>query len=327
MLRALLVAALSSLAGAAPGLAVFVPGRLYVGGQWFKGSLNNDAIVEFDPLTGNSRLFWESPYRRGLIGLEFTPDGSRLRASFYAQSRVFELDGDGNAAQILGFSDGVTFADGMAYAPNGDFYFVNAGPGQIMRIPASGGPPSVFADAADGVAVGSGGIIDFGPSGDLYYARRLFGDGRIYRVNPAGVGTLFHDFPSGVSTASMTIDSAGNLFAMTAAEEPAGGLWRFSNENSAAASLIAPGFGSSPAHLTIRMSVDESRVILAGNSAAFVESVPVGGASAWRFDGYVFVPEFDLVYGNGADVYVPEPAALPFLILSVLVLFARNGRR
>ena len=115
--------------------AEFVPGRLYVAGDlgWCPTpDLHSDGgILEFDPLTGDCRVFARLPEElcSRLGGMTFTPDNSRLRVSAYNQNSILEIDGEGNVSVALGPEDGISSPLGgnnIAYGPNGDFFVGNS---------------------------------------------------------------------------------------------------------------------------------------------------------------------------------------------------------
>src|SRR5262245_36429833 len=180
--------------------AEFVPGRLYVsGGISFcekGGKLEDDCIYEFDPLTGESRVFATLP--EGLCGMlggvTFTPDYSRLRVSAYSRSSILEIDGDGNVSVALGPQDGIGSPLGgnnLAYAPNGDFYVSEFT--RILRFPASGGPGELFADFFDGVR--RFGPLAIAPDGNVYFGPAGLQEREILRFTPDGEGSVFDVLP------------------------------------------------------------------------------------------------------------------------------------
>ncbi|TWT40596.1 hypothetical protein RAS1_43090 [Phycisphaerae bacterium RAS1] len=304
-----------ALSAVAAARAEFIPGRLYVGGWWFKGGINNDMIYEWDPLTGNSRPFWHSPHRAGLTSLEFTPDGQRLRAGFYGASRVYELDGDGNATIALSSADGVSLPHGVTYGPNGDYYVVNNGTSSILRYPAAGGPPTTFADAADGID--GAGYLDFGPSGDLYYARAGYQRVDILRFSPAGTGSYFSYVPAPIAT--MTIDTTGNIFVMTSEGPPGSGLWRFDNEDASTGRNIAPWMpGVAWLHQTLRVSPDGTFLYMTSGST--IQRIGLEGGNWTQLDSLYdnFPPGYALEFGDSMAIYVPEPGTAGMMVIGAL---------
>jgi DNA-binding beta-propeller fold protein YncE len=93
--------------------AQFTPGHIFVSdfaskhcaGQGYPG----DRIWEIDPETGEVSLFVElqDEWCGGIEALVFTPDGTRLRAAQYLQSRIIELDADANPTVLYTSSDGI----------------------------------------------------------------------------------------------------------------------------------------------------------------------------------------------------------------------------
>lgn len=167
------------LASAARGQ--FVPGHVFVAESTGKLCQNqeiygHDRIWEMDPQTGEATLFVQIPEEMCgfLTGLAFTPDGSRLRASSFMQSWILEFDSQGNMTIALDVSDGIACPWGfnnLAYDADGNFYVANQCTRNILRFPSGGGPPTVFADAADGVDDLE--AIAFAADGDLYVARNF----------------------------------------------------------------------------------------------------------------------------------------------------------
>ncbi len=179
--RSILVAGLIALVLASGVRAEFIPGHVFAAqsaaSQCTKQEkLGGDRIWEIDPQTGQATVFVQIPEEMCgfLTGLVFTPDGSRLRASMWLRGEIVEFDSEGNMTIALDVTDGIACPWGfnnLAHDAEGNFYVAHQCPENILRFPADGGPPTVFADAADGVDQVE--AIAFAPDGDLYVARNF----------------------------------------------------------------------------------------------------------------------------------------------------------
>ena len=197
-----------------PGVCAgqFVPGHVFVAESSGKLCMQqeiygHDRIWEIDPETGEGTLFVEIPDDMCgfLTGLAFTLDGTRLRASSWTQSWILEFDSEGKMTIALDFTDGIACPWGfnnLAYDAHGNFYVVNKCTRNILWFPADGGPPTVFADATEGVS--DGGAIAFAADGDLYMAHFLEGTSRLRRITPDGNAFPFDNFGSLILAQTVT---------------------------------------------------------------------------------------------------------------------------
>lgn len=151
-----------------------------------------DQIWEVNPQTGESRVFATLPPEicGGFQGLAFTPDGQYLRVGSFWDSQVLQIDGDGNFSVALGPEDGLNPPNGfnnLAYGAAGNFFVGTVLPTRILKFPAEGTPPTVFANRQDGI-IGST-SLSFAPTGALYAT--VFDGGLTYRFDPDGGGEQF----------------------------------------------------------------------------------------------------------------------------------------
>lgn len=217
--RGILIAAGVALVLAGGARGEFVPGRVFVARAPGKvcnlqAEFGGDRIWEIDPATGEATLFVQIPEEMCgfLTGLAFTPDGSRLRASMWLRNEILEFDSERNFTVVLDSNDGILCPKGsnnLAYDAAGNFYVVNECTRTILRFPAEGGPPTVFADAADGV--GAGGAIAFAADGDLYLAHFFF-EYEVRRITPDGNASSFDTFGNIFPVHTVTADDSGNVY-------------------------------------------------------------------------------------------------------------------
>jgi DNA-binding beta-propeller fold protein YncE len=119
-----------------------------------------------------------------------------------------------SAQVVTTYETGLTRAWGIEFDPAGNMYVSCRGGGDsgfVRRIPADGGSATTF---AGGFSYPTG--MAFAPSGDLFVADLGQdgggGPGRIWKVTPAGVKTLFFAEDIGLGNpAFLEFDHAGNL--------------------------------------------------------------------------------------------------------------------
>jgi sugar lactone lactonase YvrE len=299
-----------ALPGVFAAQADFVAGRIYVSAS--SGPCDepeaNPRIWEFDPATGNSRVFAELPddgHCGFITGLTFTPDGSRLRASVYNPSAILEFDSDGNFTTALGPPDGVfgpLGGNNIAYDRDDNFYVL--GGLRILRFPAEGGPGEIYGDNPNGI-IGPGPIA-LAPNGNLFYGPANAQVRTIWRFTGPGQSAIFDTLPSNTSLASLAVDSAGNVFASTDS-----GIYRYSGGDPATRTWISP-VGGAGGYSAMTLAPDESALFV--SDASRISSVnPVTGESRLLVTLPV-EPEFENA-GYGIAVAIPEPAALACFVL------------
>ncbi|MFQ5415076.1 MAG: hypothetical protein ACE5E6_11520, partial [Phycisphaerae bacterium] len=252
----------------------FTPGHVFVvQPDWHCCELVGfDRIWEVDPETGDVQLFGvvEGQWCACMTGLAFTPDGRFLRVSMPFTNQILEFDAAGHFVVVLDGDDGIRFPTGrnnLAYDAEGAFYVINQGALNILRFPADGGPPSVFADSADGVT-GVGALASV-PDGDIYYAAD---QGDVLRITPDGdVSTFIEDSPTFFAT-SLAADGCGLLYVGYAAE---GAILQFHAGDPASGVPIglAPSFTT-----TLAMCPDETCLYLARFDALFRVDTADGSA-------------------------------------------------
>ncbi len=296
----------------------FVPGHVYVAATSPEGCFlpfyANDRVWDIDPVTGESSILGEVPDE--LCGfmqdLEFTPDGTGLRASERFIHSVLEFGPDGNVAVALDASDGLAQPDGLAYDAEGNFYVTVVSPPRILKFPADGGPATVFADESDGL--GSFGKLAFAPNGDLYYGR--VSPAQILRFTPEGTGELFDTLPGAIEC--LSTDAQGHLFVLT------GGLYRYDVGDANSQVLLAAGFETGPV-VSIAASPDGSSVYMATDHQLLSFDAVTGSMTT-----LAEVPDDPLAmswFGSGIAVYVPEPSALAACLTVVGWACLRRPRR
>lgn len=298
--------------------ADFIAGRIYVSAS--SGPCAepepNPRIWEYDPATGESRVFAELPdsFCGFMTGLTFTPDGSRLRASVYHQSAIVEFDSAGTMSVALGPGDGISGPLGgnnLGYDQEENFYV--AGGRRIVRYPAEGGPGELYADISDGVR--GDGPIALGPNGDLFYGLAgLVTFREIFRFTGPGQSEVFDTLPANTSLASLAVDGTGNVFALTT-----GGTYRYEGGDPARRTWISP-VGGAGGRSAMTFAPEQNALLVSASDRVYSIN-PVTGESQLlvTFPAY---PEFENVaYGIAAAI--PEPASFVFL-LGALIGFRRQ---
>lgn len=294
-----------------------MPGRLYTSATPHPncfGDNPNDRIYEFDPATGQSRIFAEfSEDLCGLVsGLSFTPDGTRLRASAFWHNAIVAIDGDANMEVALDADDGIRGPGGsnnLAYDIAGNFFVANFSAPNIMRYPADGGPGTVFADLADGVT--ASGPIDDAPDGGLYYAP--VGTRRLRHFDAAGNGVLLDMLPEGIE--SLSVDSIGNVYVLTSQA-----IYRYEQGNPSTREVLAviPFIGAGS---TIIVAPGDSFLYASVGAAIYRVGATEGEVA---FLGNVQV-EDPYNYGAGLAFYVPEPSTLALIVPAMVLILQRRG--
>ncbi len=298
----------------------FVPGHVYVAATSPEGCFlpfyANDRVWDINPVTGETSILGEVPDEEcGLMrDLDFTPDGTGLRSAERFTHSVLEFNANGDVSVALSASDGLIQPENMAYDAQGNFYVGVTSPPRILKFPAEGGPPTVFADQSDGVF--NGGWLAFAPNGDLYYGNVL--PAEILRFSPDGSAELFDTLPGAIL--SMATDTQGHLFVLTA------GLFTYAiGDPSSQALLVPPGFFNTGLPASVTVSPDGSVIYLANADNLLGVDASTGTVSL-----LAQVPTDPLavsVFGTGIAVYVPEPSGLVVVAVGTLILGRPVGRR
>ena len=148
-----------------------------------------------------------------LTGLAVTPDGTRLRASSWLRSWILEFDSKGSVTIALDVTDGIACPKGsnnLAYDAEGNFYVVNQCSQNILRFPANGGPPLVFADETDGMGL-NGGPIAVSADGDLYFGNALGAFNNVLRFTGVHQGSVFDAFEVNVDALTIAAEDRGHV--------------------------------------------------------------------------------------------------------------------
>lgn len=220
----------------------FQRGHIFVAGSELEACDlgGREWIIEIDPKSGTWSVFADSyadPNICLISGLRFTPDGSQLLAMNFGHyfsdgGWIQAYNPDGTSERLLDESDGLSNpsgANGLVFDSQGDLYVVS-GALEILRFPAGGGSPSVFADADDGISFQ--GALDFAPSGNLYYARRI---GGTLQFTPDGESSLFDN----MGTRAMTVDRYGNVYTLHT-----NGVHKFNCEDPSTKHVLTPELGA-----------------------------------------------------------------------------------
>ena len=274
----------------------FVPGHIFVGAIQLEGcQLGYDsAIREIDPRTDECWIFTDQD--DGLcnpLGLIFTPDGKRLRVANYSAHNIVELDPEGTLTVIYDQDDGLRspgISNGMAFDAAGAFFVIDSA--RILKFPADGGDPLIFADADDGITYSGG--LDFGPSGDLYLASRT----KVLRFTPEGTSSIFDDLGSNTRVRSVVVDEQGNLFVGVQYPEPAH-MYRYDQEDPGRRRLLTDDLDVS--WLTLAMSPDHREVYATVNRRIYAIDRATGQTRIL----HEFPVEGAYYHAHGIAVFVP----------------------
>ncbi len=328
--RSILVAAGIALILVSSARGEFVPGHVFAGIAARKLCLEQeefggDRIWEIDPATGEATLFAAIPEELCgfLSGLAFTPDGSRLRASSYLRNEILEFDSEGNMTVALDITDGIACPLGLnnlAYDVEGNFYVLNGCTRNILRFPPDGGPPTVFADAKDGIT--TRGAIAFAANGDLYFTTGLDGFYLLRRITPEGNAFPFDSFGTMNRSWTVTADESGHVYVGLRSAE----IFKYDAGDPESKELLVTGswFGRH----SMTMSPDQSRIYV--NSWGVVTtrglwSIDVRDGAVTLLAGF---SEGDGVPAGIAVVPVPPPPPIPtvsqwgIVVMTLLLLAA-----
>lgn len=296
--------------------ADFIPGRLYVLGANIRGCapLGGPALlVEFDPATGQSQVvanYADSIYCGGFGDLTFTPDGSRLLATEFLRSDILSLDSAFAPTPIYDQSDGISGPADLAFDPFGNLYMSMSGSQRILRVPAGGGAPELFASVIDGH-----GALAASPSGDLFYA--TLGERTMLRFTPEGQMSTFGDAPSGVF--SLVSASNGDLFAYCYT-----GIFVCRGGQSGQFDLLSPLVTASGL-VDLAISSDQSTLFALRWSSQIWTVDVASGVSHLVAE----LPEFAMQNYLGASMayYVPEPSLGASAFVLGLIGLRQHRRR
>lgn len=317
----LIVGAGTALLGAAGVPADFIPGRIYIparaqGACTFPGA-PYERLYEFDPLTGQHRIFLEFAYPpcSGMNGMTFTPDGTKLRASIGVLSQIDEIDGNGVITTALNAGNGIAGPGGtnnVAYDKFGNFFVVNNLTHNMMKYPAGGGPGVQFAGILpNGQGIQGTGAIDDAPDGGIYYAPT--GGEILSRYTAEGQYSVFDTFPKGYGIYSVAVDQDENIFIITN-----NGVYRYSEGNPNSRTLLSPVLGG-----TLLLSQDETTLFVVSDGVFSLD--PVTGTSTLLGLLPAKINGWNAIVGSGAAIAVPEPATA-FLLAFVVFIAMRRMR-
>ncbi len=305
----------------------FTPGAVYVtvfGSPKSCFGPYPDTIWEFNPATNQWRLFATTPSDMGCAtfqALAFTPDGSRLRVADSLGSRIWEIDADGNITEALNADDLVRTPIGrnaIGYDLQQNFYNLNfGGPRGIIRHPAEGGPPEIFADVDDGIV--TSGSLAFPTDGAVYYAADSISNQILRFAGPHQV-SVFDTIAELDVIESIVADELGNLYL-------------FGIDYSTQTGLLYRYRAGEPQSRELLRSLPDSFATMALSGDAQTLYVAMATELAivdLQSLDTVFVPiplPFDTANaGFGAAVYVPEPGTVVMVGLLGLVVRARRRR-
>lgn len=296
-----------------PASADFVPGRLYISVAPLEGFPDqpNRRVYEFDPQTGQSRVFAEMPdaIEARLSGLCFSPDGSTLYASLFQTSTIAAISPDGGVTTAYGPAQGIAGplgANNLDFDDQGRFYVANYFNGSILRFPTGGGTPDVLLSSADVEP------ITVTRSGQVYYASD--GSTGLRRISADGIPETFDTLPGLIT--SLTSSSAGDLF--VSAHES---IYMYTNEDPSSRVLLTSSLFES-AEQAIALSPDESTLYVTDRSRVYSVSVADGATTQIG----AIIPGYPALPGDGLAVYIPEPTSLAALLIFLFVGVSRIRR-
>ena len=177
------------------------------------------------------------------------------------------------SAQVVSTYGDVSRPWGLAFDALGNLYVSErvSGAGFVSRIPPGGGPATPF---VGGMITPAG--MAFSASGDLYVGdfglTGGFGPGRIWKVTPAGVRTVFSEHPALNDPAFLEFDAAGDLLVSDRVQRV---LWRLSP--SGGLSQYGPTLGG-PGEWAGQFVIEPSGDIVIGVGSALTR-LAAGGLS------------------------------------------------
>ncbi len=267
------------------------------------------------------------------IYIEFDPSGNGSIQKFNS----------GNSTGTP-FSSGFGFPQGLVRDNSGNFYLVDQNVGQLLKVPAAGGSPTVLGNTGISpydVAIDSGGnlyvanyvantVQKFGPTGtnlgnfvtgiftpdglafdaagNLYVSS--YGDGTVQKYNVSG--TLVGTIGSGVGPQGLTFDSAGNLYVAYSGS----GVVKKYNSSGAFVSNFASGL-TQPTDLAFDP-----------NGYLYVTDWGISGkVEIYSPTGVDLGPFLSNVPYVTGILIVPEPGTAALLLAGAAVSAARRRRR
>jgi autotransporter-associated beta strand protein len=248
------------------------------GSQQFGGGL---ALLYGSSMAGDSLIVGGNV--TASPGTSATPASITGNLSLGSSNRVFTVE------PVTIFASGLGTPDGLALDSSGSLYVANYSSGTVTKVDG-GGAVTTFASGfthPEGLA--------FDSSGNLYVSH---GDnaGKVSKVTPGGVVTLFADYPTGLYyPKGLAFDSSGNLFA---ADYAVGTLTRLTP--SGASSNFDYGFGIDN---TFGLAFDGAGNLYVANSYNGTVSKVTPGGVASTFAGGFSHPQ-GLAFDGSGNLYV-----------------------
>ena len=208
--------------------------------------------------------------------------GASLYVTLQSPGAVVAVDeATGNVTPLV--TSGLNFPRGIAVNnTNGDFYVAdytnianNPGVPDNLTIDHFSAGGTLLNSFDGGTALGFGGSLAFGPSGNVYVAGVTTAQnggltgGQIREYTPLGVPVAQSASDSHNIPFQLTFDSAGNLFETDAADSA---VFKFAGANLLSPSVFATTPGQSPGGIAV-----------AGNGDVFV-GIPLGGGGTNVYD-------------------------------------------
>lgn len=193
-----------------PARADFIPGRLYVSGVHLQNcGQEASRLYEFDPATGQSRVFMELPCN-GFIDMDFTADGRLLGANISPQgfNTLWEVRSETDASIRIPHGQGLRAVGDIDIAPNGDLFAMNrAFPSyDVSRFPNALGPGQVVrANLGDW-----GAIAVANNSEDVYFGE--YSSNVLQRITAEGDVQTVATLPTESLVRSMVTASNGDIY-------------------------------------------------------------------------------------------------------------------
>ncbi len=196
------------------------------------------------------------------------------------------------AQTVSTFVSGINQARGLAVDPLGRLYCSQRSPfSKIVRFDLPNNTPTT-------VTTGISDPLDmvFDDAGNLFVAN--FADGRIYKVTPLGVKSVFVDFP--FSIAPLTRDAAGNMYVGDYLKQ------RILKVTPAAdTSTYVPPFGDAGDHL-IGLHMDADGTLYAALDRGYIYRITSGGSAPSLFCSRTTGIGGSFDRGPDLNFYVPD---------------------
>lgn len=210
----------------------------------------------------------------------------------------------GSSALVQGslntfISTGVSSPRGLAFNSTGDLYVSNFTANNIVRRPAAGGTPVVFADNLDGVNSPMGLAVD--SSNNVYAANS--GTDSLLKITPGGSASTLATFAFATATRGVAVDPvSGNIFVANL------NAWAIQKvtPGGTASVYVNTGVGSSPNGVTFDTAGNLYTALSGAGFNSVIKTTP--GGTTTTFASGLSTP-LGVAFDSLGNFYVTEPGA------------------